>query len=592
MTFFQKIVAGLTSLLFLFLPGAPVHASERSFDITDVVIHARIDQNGDMLVTEQDTYWFNGDFNGILVLLDSSGSDGIENFQAFEAGPQQEIPLTFETTGKGEQIEYKVYDQAHDETKVFKFTYTFKNVVKLYEDTAELYWKFFDDSNPSRLGSVRIEIELPGGVGQEEILAFGHGPLSGSVEIPADGVVRYQVSPLQAEQMLEARVLFPKEYVPDSSKIENTPMLDNIRQQEVKWAEDADKQREAEKNRPWRLLYYAIALFVANLAVIVILFIKYDKEYRPAWSGKYCRELPEDVTPAVVSCLMDYNIQSKDLMATLIDLVRKKYVDMQVVKKDGGLFRKEKYDYRFTLIDEQTDGLKQHEAYLIDWLFRQLGKNNEVSLLDIRDYTKKKANARTFVNRLSEWENMVVQEATRKDYFDSSKTGRNIAIGIALAQIAVLVFFAPDTVKWLLICAFPLFFYGFKIKRRTRSGATERAKWKAFRRFLQDYSQMASREPLAVHLWEHYLVYAISLGAAKKVIAIANTDLVRPDLQQHAVYSAVTDGGLHQHFDHFADSFDRTVSAAKSNLPSSRGSGGGFSSGGGGGGGGGGRGAF
>ncbi len=229
MAIFRNIALMLAGLLILLLFVRYYQEGERSFEISDVDIHARIDAKGDMQVIEQDTYRFNGAFNGVSVQLDSSGSDGIGNFQAFEVTPGQEIPLSFEQSGEGTQIQYKVYDKINGETKVFKFTYEWKNVVQVYKDTAELYWKFFDRSNPSTLGTVRIHLELPGGVKQNEMLAFGHGPLAGRVDIVGDGAVEYRVSPLPAKQLLEARVLFPPSYVPDSTKISTTAMLDKIR---------------------------------------------------------------------------------------------------------------------------------------------------------------------------------------------------------------------------------------------------------------------------------------------------------------------------------------------------------------------------
>lgn len=68
------------------------------------------------------------------------------------------------------------------------------------------------------------------------------------------------------------------------------------------------------------------------------------------------------------------------------------------------------------------------------------------------------------------------------------------------------------------------------------------------------------------------------------MIAIADNNLVQLDHQSYAVYRAIEDDSLYHHFDHFTDSFDKTVNTARSNA--STGSGGSFSSGDGSGGGG------
>ena len=42
--------------------------------------------------------------------------------------------------------------------------------------------------------------------------------------------------------------------------------------------------------------------------------------------------------------------------------------------------------------------------------------------------------------------------------------------------------------------------------------------WNAFKNFLKDFSRLDKAEIPSIILWEHYLVYAVSLGVAKEVI--------------------------------------------------------------------------
>lgn len=43
-------------------------------------------------------------------------------------------------------------------------------------------------------------------------------------------------------------------------------------------------------------------------------------------------------------------------------------------------------------------------------------------------------------------------------------------------------------------------------------------KWESFKKYLEDYSLMASQDEEAVLIWQRYLIYAISLGVNKKII--------------------------------------------------------------------------
>jgi uncharacterized membrane protein len=565
-------VIGLLFLLSLLLSVQPAYAAERSFQIGEVEIHARVDSDGDMHVDEEDTYHFDGAFNGIIVELDSSKSDGIEDFQAFEVSGQQQISLRSELSSDGDKLQYKVYSQSENESKVFRFTYTVKNVVQVYADTAELYWKFFDERNPTTLETVNIGVELPAGVEREEITAFGHGPSQGVTQIEDNGVVRYQVSPLPSKKLLEVRILFPGTYVPGSMRISADAMLDAIKEEEQNGADKGDD----------RSVYGALALLIINLAGGI--YFKFGRTFKPEWKGKYYRELPSDVTPAVIGYVMKYRVKPRDLMATMVDLVRKKRVSMQMVK--GGEGKQNQKDYIFQLLDNREDGLQPHEMILIDWFFKEMGQQNKVSLAEIRKYTQSRVTAEAFTKRWSKWQDEVAQSVSRLGFIENQKWVRRMIQYTAVIQFFGFLFFASENWNWLMFCAIPLIFLVPKSKRRTRAGQTEYVKWKAFKCFLRDYSQIASREPLAVHLWEHFLVYAIPLGVAKKMISI--TRLGVPGAEQNHQYM---DGTYFYHYELWTESFEKTIKTA-SESSSSSGDSGSFSSGGGDGGGGGGRGAF
>jgi len=553
----------------------PAYAEERSFQIDEAAIHARIDSAGDMQVEERDTYRFDGAFNGIIVDLNSAYSDGIEHFQAFKVAGAENVPLRAELTGDGDKLTYKVYDPSENESKVFRFTYTVKNVVQVYADTAELYWKFFDETNPSPLETVNIEIELPDGVAPGEIEAFGHGPSQGNVEVDSTGIVRYRVSPLPSGELLEARILFPGAYVPGSTRISADDRLAAIREEEGNGVAGQDDDGI-------ETVYGAAALLIANL--IAGIYVKFGRTFRPEWQGRYCPKLPENVTPAVVGYLMKYRVKPRDLIATLVDLVHKRYVDMQMIDKGGG--QRKQINYAFRLLDRDAGELQPHETLLIDWFFGEIGRAGTVTLAGIRKYAKGHASA--FRERWSQWQAEVGQTARQIGYVEDQKwLTRGVLIAVA-AQFFGLWFLAPSAWKWLMICSLPLLFFIPKSKRRTRAGQTAYAKWKAFKRFLHDHKRMESQELPAVHAWGHYFVYAIPLGEAKQAAALIQLHMPSTSGDDYFFY----DNTFYYHYEVWTESFEKTIVTMYQSEASSSDSGGSFSSGGGGGGGGGGRDAF
>jgi len=376
----KKIIGFALLIIILFSLTTFISCAERSFKITDYQAQVKILENGDIQVSEIFEYDFDGDFNGIIRTIGIRGSDGFKYFKASEYFPQDK-ELEYTQSLAADMVTYKIYDKSSSERKSFLLEYQLKNVATLYNDTAEFYWKFFDESNTSPIGHIKIEIELPSAeVSAEELKVFGHGQLDGKVSIREDGKIVYEVFKLSSREMVEARILFPTSMIPHSSKIINQNKFAEIMKEELAWAKKAD--REMYFNIIGFLLALLVVLF--NIFLAIRLYFKYDRELKPEVEMDYYRELPQDITPAVLSKLMSIQgVGSKDIMATLMDLVRKKYLKIEEIPKGR------KKDYKFELIEESdTTNLKEHESYLIHWLFYSIGNGTSVTLKEIKDYAK------------------------------------------------------------------------------------------------------------------------------------------------------------------------------------------------------------
>ncbi len=585
-------------IIILFSFATFIAHTDRSFEITNYQAQVKILENGDIQVSEIFKYDFNGDFNGIIRTIGIKGSDGFKYFKASEYFPEDK-ELEYTQSLNADMVTYKVYDKSSNERKLFLLEYQLKNVATLYNDTAEFYWKFFDESNTSPIGHIKIEIELPSAeVSAEELKVFGHGPLNGEVSIREDGKIIYEVDGLSPREMVEARILFPTSIIPNSSKIINQNKFAEIMKEELGWAKKAD--REMYFNIIGFLLALLVVLF--NIFLAIRLYFKYDRELKPEVEMDYYRELPQDITPAVLSKLMSIQgVASKDIMATLMDLVRKKYLKIEEIPKGR------KKDYKFILIEESgTTNLKEHESYLIHWLFYSIGDGKSVTLKEIKDYAKASRTQSSFRHNYNKWVKKVGEEFKKYNYFGQSKEGLKTAGKVVLMEFAgvFLLFVLGALLKMQLFILIPLLLavsfsgfgviiYGALIRKKTQTGINEYTKWRAFKRFLLHFSNMKDYEIPSIIVWEHYLVYAISLGVADKVISKLKLVLSSQDisLKNSTYLYCMTDRSGRINNSMFR-SFDKVFASAFATTSSSTGSGGGFSSGGGGGGGGGGAGAF
>lgn len=143
--------------------------------------------------------------------------------------------MNYERSITGDIVSYRIYDKSSNEKKLFLLEYLLKNVITVYNDTAEFYWKFFDETNISPIGHVIVEVEFSKEVSKEELRAFGHGLLHGEVSIQENGKVIYEVFRFSSGEMVEARILFRIHLVPDSNKIIRENQYTTIMNEELKW---------------------------------------------------------------------------------------------------------------------------------------------------------------------------------------------------------------------------------------------------------------------------------------------------------------------------------------------------------------------
>src|SRR5699024_7707716 len=119
--------------IFLF----PIQVLAADHSIEHMNIEAQLEENGDVHVTETQTYAFKGKFNGISRTLIPKENSSIVDFEATEDQEPLEVELTDES--------FRIYRSGKDETITITSTYTIKDGMDIYSDVAQFYWPFFDE---------------------------------------------------------------------------------------------------------------------------------------------------------------------------------------------------------------------------------------------------------------------------------------------------------------------------------------------------------------------------------------------------------------------------------------------------------------
>jgi uncharacterized membrane protein len=631
-------------LLSVFALGQNSLASNRYYTINDYTINVDVQADGSAEIEERITYMFTGSFNGVLRDIDYMLTDGMDNIKVLveKDGFARELRLnsqnnlddnggsgTYNMIKNDEIAHLKVFEASKNERKTFIYKYTFNNVVTRYNDVAEFNRKIIDSGWDVSLNNATINIRLPEGAQKDDLKVFGHGSLLGVSEIIDERNVRFSIGQVSPGEMVETLVLFPTELVPLSGRVVAEDALPRIMENEKRLAEEANRKREearrqveeynrrleAERERKVTLKIIGntvgALLIIGWFVLIIFLYIKFDKELKPSFEGKYYRELPGDYTPAEMSVLMSMgHVATRDITATLMDLIRKEQLLLttKTYIKRGLFSNKEEEGYAVSLNPEAPPvKLKMHESLLIRWFIHTIGNGSYVILDEISDYAKTTSGAQKFSRDYNYWVELANEEAEKNNFFDkTSKKGKIAGLltsfaffGLGMMLTGVL---NAGTGVVLIIQAIILFIFSIRLNRRTAYGNEQYVMWQAFKNFLKDFSRLDKAEIPSIVIWEHYLVYAISLGVAKEVIR--QLPLVFTDVDFQNSRLTYMYGYRYNNFTSFINTFDRTIdtvdsaisrarAVANSTNSSSSGGGGGFSGGSSGGGGGrGGGGAF
>lgn len=592
------VIAGASLLVPLILALAPVPATAKSFVFTRVAIQAWVGTDGSLRVMESRTYAFDGEFSWATYRLPLASRHQIDGIRVSdERGPYTPStarrPGTYEVARSGDAVVIRWQFRASDESRTFTIAYVVRNAVIAHADVAELYWKFIGTGWDRPARDVRVDVRLPGNLPADQIRAWGHGPLHGDVRPTAGGAV-LTVRNLPAGTMVEGRIVFPREAVPHTRMRLAAPGLPRILREETAWAREANLARR----RQQALVGGLLAVPVLAVGGWLGLYMRYGREPVPAPPEGYYRELPATYTPAELGVLWRFeSVQPADFTATVLDLIRRGYLTVEVFGSETETTRDDQYTLART---KKTDGLRSFEAEALNVLFGS--GDASAGQLTISGRSGLPADAKKRMGeRFPIWQRNVLSSARVHGFFDTtSMRWRWIAgaLGVVAAfgvgwMTVVLWESVGTTMKAAGLAAglsgLILAVASGAVARRSQRGADDLRRWQGFRRFLLDFSEMPRAELPSLAIWEHYLVYAVPLGVAHRVVEQLRKiypaeELSRsPGLQPWI--SSSSGGGGGNPLGSFS-AFTTAFASATSSASSGSGGGGGFSGGGGGGGGG------
>ena len=565
-----------------------------SFRIEKLDIEANLQKDGSMVVSEAVTYDID-EINGVYFDIDAKGFGELEYIQVFEddsTGGFKEVDSSnYEVSVSDDLYRIKLYSKNHNNRRTFKFVYKLPEAITVYDDVAQFNRKMVGQEWQQGINYITAKVIIPVSASYDNsnVLVFGHGPLTGEVDKEGNTVI-YKLNNYYPGDFLEAHILMEPEIFSEynKSKIVHKDMKQKLLDMEAKLADEANAERDKAIRqqeminkvfeKPGLIFGVLSSIWGALMYYIHVIFKRKNKVKNSV--GKYLRELPDNSSPALVGGFMTNSINDNEILATIVDLVRRKVLTLENSDKNS-----------IIMLTGSTENLSAQEKAIVDIYINDFGDGKS---LDLKSFGFFQKVPMSVARKFEKWRAMVQSEMNRKNltyqglgclgviffaFFPMIFTFAGLVIGMITGNKMFLL---------IVVMGIILFVSGAKARYPRKELAEAKDKWQAFKNFLSDYSQLEEAKITSVHLWEQYFVYAVALGVSEKVVKAYKKALdmgVINDVQgvNSLAYSPIFNPMFSRSFSNLNGMVSRTNSGASSAIASSRrssssGGGGGFSS--------------
>ena len=588
-------------ILVISIAAAPIFTKciAKSYTIESVAITAQLNTDGSMDIREERTYYFSGAFSYANYTLPVDRTGGVQDIRV------SEISKVYRLDESGEAATYRVYQDnqkleitwyynARDEVKTFIIEYRIVDVITRYEDAAVLYHKFVGTGWDKSTSDVQVRIIPPAGLVKDDVRAWAHGPLHGSVYIHEMGEVTADVSPLPLHQYWEVRALYPPEFF-QQAPLKAQAIRTQVFNEEKEWADEANRRREralkhqaAMETQKKYGKWIALVVCVIGLAVWWRLYSNFGRRPSVQSQGATFSGIPSDLPPALLSYLL-YNreVAGGALIGTLLDLARRKFVEIEEKIVERGRSKRKKTHYLLRLdrsaFNMNRNSLLPFEACLLTFIFDELAEGADE--VDIKLFEKKRSKFSKF---FTHWQKDVKDEGKARNYFnEKSVKAMYYSLGLAGLFFALTIVSAFFIAEWAILMAvttIAIFICSFILLHRNADAEREARQWKGLKRYLRKYHFRTANSKDFLQYVDRYLVYGVVLLSNKKVFT-ALADLIPPEQYSAIVpwFVLYAGHGASHGPQSFGEALGSLMTTVSNTMSSAAGVGGGASVGGGGG---------
>jgi hypothetical protein len=463
------------------------------FDSLDVTLD--VQENGDVLVDETCVYTFVGNYHFMSRGISLEYVSEIDEIEVRDANgvllpeSSDNVTGTFSTWTESGTLYIQVNFDLTDTSTTFTFHYLARSAVSYGDADDALEWHVIDAETPVAIGTVKATVQLPGSVPSTDLLhrvdvgylvqaeAFSPGP----------STMVFQASDVPAYTRFWTKTGFPKGVVKD-----------------VVTARDV---------LGFIVPKLGFALPIVTFLVSLLIWIRRGRDQPAQVYAKYVDEPPSDLSPGLVGALVDEKVDTKEVLATVVDLARRGYLEMTDNDAEGA---SGKVATTFTRL-RALDDLQGFEKLVAESLFDG-SHPDQVTTSQLRNH---------FYTHVPSIVNQVYEDVTSAGLFHKNPKKQRAAwkgygFVFIIAGVAVAFILSWSGVGgwgWVvagaIFSALVLWIFAPRMPGRTTKGSQEQKRWEAFRNYLKDLTRFQDMEA-AKEKYESCLPYAVALGVEKQ----------------------------------------------------------------------------
>lgn len=421
----KKLIFCLILLFSLTIPIS-ISADTKYYSIDRLLINVEIQNNRDILVNDEFTYTFNGDFNGIYLNLNLNGSTGysINNVTIEDNGRDYVLENkndksnnSYEIINTNDKVQVKIYSKSSNESKKFKVEYLVKSAAIKYEDFSSLNWSFYTASLENPVHNIELNLKLNSSNFNANNLyytVYGDGNF---ITDTSENNIKITGENLTSDLGVDLR--FQPEFltIPSIQKHENLDTIDNNR----------DLKEDSSNDLLFLIIPFSLILLIALFFYFLHkrskrIFNEALNEYRSNFvfiKDDLLTYPPSNTSPALVAYLYDKNYTDWSIVpSTLMYLTNKGFYTLCSSSSNENQL----INVNFKRVKDSSECEYSHLKVLMDWFKEYETNNNEFSLNLIRkEVEDNKEFSKKFYNSYWDFINEIRLNGRFQEYYINIK---------------------------------------------------------------------------------------------------------------------------------------------------------------------------